>query len=107
MQAKIEAYRAGLPVCMPVTDEDNYYGNFEAEFRNFWTNSSYYCIFSGMGFHPDSPMPKLRYRDDARSRADRMFEQIATEANDLVQRLPSNYEYLMKLHGRDAASASS
>jgi tryptophan halogenase len=32
---KVAMYKAGLAVEMPVTDETNYYGNFEAEFRNF------------------------------------------------------------------------
>src|SRR5262249_10815636 len=46
---KIDTYRAGLAVNMPVTDEATYYSNFDAEFQNFWTNGSYYCIFAGMG----------------------------------------------------------
>ena len=37
---------------MPLSDNENYYGNFECEFRNFWTNSNFYCIFAGMGWLP-------------------------------------------------------
>ena len=47
---------------MPFTDEATYYSNFETEFRNFWTNGSYYCIFSGMAFHPNRSMSQLLYR---------------------------------------------
>lgn len=49
---KVEMYKSGLPINQPSTDESTYYGNFEAEFRNFWTNGSYYCIFTGMGSNP-------------------------------------------------------
>lgn len=49
---KVAMYKAGLAVDMPATDENSYYGNFEAEFRNFWSNANYYCIFAGLG-----PMP--------------------------------------------------
>lgn len=42
-------YKAGVPVNLPLTDENSYYTNFEAEFHNFWTNGSYYCILAGMG----------------------------------------------------------
>jgi tryptophan 6-halogenase len=98
MQEKIELYKAGLPVCMPFTDEASYYTNFETEFRNFWTNSSYYCIFSGMGFQPDRPMSKLLYQPEACQEADRAFAKIKRETQELVDTLPSHYEYLKSLH---------
>ncbi|HZO74006.1 MAG TPA: hypothetical protein VFB60_17510 [Ktedonobacteraceae bacterium] len=47
---------------MPISDESTYYANFEAEFRNFWSNSNYYCIFADLGFLPDHPLPELTYR---------------------------------------------
>ena len=98
MQRKIAAYKVGLPICMPFADEATYYTNFETEFRNFWTNGSYYCIFSGMGFHPDRSMSKLLYRPEACREADRIFARVKRETRELLKALPTNYEYLKILH---------
>jgi tryptophan halogenase len=100
IQHKIDTYRSGLAVDMPITDEETYYDNFEAEFRNFWTNGNYYCIFAGMGWVPEEPLPALRYRPDSRSRAEVHFEEIRRQAEDLRTRLPTNLEFLRRLHGK-------
>ena len=87
---------------MPITDEDTYYGNFDAEFRNFWTNGSYYCIFAGLGLLPDRPLPYLAYdrsRCAGRSRSSRAS---APRPTDLRARLPSNYEFLTQSARRTA-----
>lgn len=97
---KLATYKSGLAVNMPITDEANYYGNFEAEFRNFWTNSSYYCIFAGMGWEPDNPMPKIRYQPDRIQRADDMFTALKHQGSELKARLPSCEDYLRHLHNR-------
>jgi hypothetical protein len=97
---KIAMYKAGLPVNMPVTDENTYYGNFEAEFRNFWNNSNYYCIFAGLGFLPDHPLPELTYRKASIQSAEPLFEQIKRQQRELTKTLPTNYEYLCQLHGK-------
>jgi tryptophan 6-halogenase len=97
---KLATYRAGLPVNMPITDEENYYGNFEAEFRNFWQNGSYYCIFSGLGVVPERPLPALRHKPDSRRQAEPLFAEVKRKQADLVANLPSTYEYLRALHGR-------
>jgi tryptophan halogenase len=99
-KAKLETYKSGLPVNMPITTEETYYGNFEAEFRNFWTNSSYYCILAGMGWVPDRVLPSIRYKPDSQRKAEEMFEQIRRRADVLYSELPSNYEFLRQLHGR-------
>ncbi|MCX4671920.1 tryptophan 7-halogenase [Streptomyces sp. NBC_01381] len=65
IQEKIAMYRAGLPVNAPTAGESEYYGNFDAEFRNFWTNGSYYCIFSGLGLQPEHPLPALLHRTES------------------------------------------
>ncbi len=98
IEHKLETFRAGLPVNMPITDERTYYGNFEAEFRNFWTNGSYYCILGGLGVLP-RPMPTLRYRPSSIADADRLFADIDRQQQQLVSSLPSTYEYLQMLHG--------
>jgi tryptophan halogenase len=100
IQEKIAMYRAGLPVNLPVTDESTYYNNFEAEFRNFWNNSNYYCIFAGLGFTPEHPYPALTYRPDAVEHAEAVFDQIKKRQRELVETLPTTHEYLLQLHGK-------
>jgi tryptophan halogenase len=100
---KLEAYRAGLVVNMPFVDEEAYYTNFETEFRNFWTNSSYYCILAGMGWRPETPLPRLRYMAQSVEKADRMFAALRQRRGELAAKLPSNFEYLRALHGDAAA----
>jgi hypothetical protein len=97
---KLETYKAGLAVNMPVTTEDAYYGNFEAEFRNFWTNGSFYCILGGMGWFPEQSVPKIRYNASSREKAEMVFRDIRQQTEDLKGKLPTNYEFLRKLHGK-------
>lgn len=98
LQDKIATYRAGLPVNPPITDESTYYGNFEAEFRNFWTNGSYYCIFAGLGQMPDHPLPLLSYKPESVARADEIFSELKRRQRELLANLPSHYEFLRRLH---------
>ncbi|MFI6346391.1 tryptophan halogenase family protein [Streptomyces sp. NPDC050560] len=100
IKEKVATYKAGLPVNPPITGEDGYYGNFEAEFRNFWTNGSYYCIFAGLGLLPDRVLPSLRHRRSAVEAAEPLFEEIKRDQRNLVESLPSNHEFLTRLHGR-------
>jgi tryptophan halogenase len=93
-------YKAGLPVNPPIADETTYYGNFEAEFRNFWTNGSYYCIFSGLGYLPDKPLPMLAHKPDSIARAEGLLADVKRQQRDLLDTLPSNYDYLRTLHGK-------
>jgi hypothetical protein len=99
---KLDLYRAGLAVHMPPSDEETYYTNFETEFRNFWTNSNYYCIFAGMGLMPDSPLPKLRYRRDMIGNADSRFAALRDQSATLLNKLPSTHTYLTALHSRQS-----
>jgi tryptophan halogenase len=99
IQQKISAYRAGLAINSPITDESTYYGNFEAEFRNFWTNGSYYCIFSGLGLDPDAPLPALAHKSDSAAGAEPLFERVKRQQQSLLETLPSTYDYLRQLHG--------
>lgn len=100
MKQKMATYKSGLPVNMPITDEANYYSSFEAEFRNFWTNSSYYCIFAGMGWLPDTPMAKIRYQPEQIERANAMFTALKHKGTEVKAKLPTCLEYLQHLHGR-------
>jgi tryptophan 6-halogenase len=98
IREKMETYMAGLPVNMPISDEKSYYGNFEAEFRNFWTNGSYYSIFGGLGLVPEKPMPALLHRRDAQVKAEPLFAEVKRQQRELVSTLPTTYEYLKQLH---------
>ncbi|MCK9922452.1 tryptophan 7-halogenase [Frankia sp. AgPm24] len=99
IKQKIAAYRAGLAINMPVTDESTYYSNFEAEFRNYWTNSSYYCIFAGLDVLPDHPLPSMAFRPEAAEGAELVFDEIKRKQAELATILPTAYEYLRTLHG--------
>lgn len=95
---KMEMYRAGLAVDLPVTDESSYYGNFEAEFRNLWTNANYYCIFTGLGFLPDHPPRALAFRQGAAEMAQALFADIKKQQSELIASLPPMHQYLRMLH---------
>lgn len=100
MQEKVDMYRAGMPVNMPVADESTYYGNFEAEFRNYWTNGSFYCIFSGLDLVPDHVYPAQALRPGDAAGAREVFAGIAEERDRLLGTLPTAYESLRELHGK-------
>lgn len=98
VQFKLETYKAGLAVNMPITTEETYYQNFEAEFRNFWTNSSFYCILAGMGWVPRNSIPSIRYKPDSLRKADEIFQRLKRESAELREKLPTNHEFLQQLH---------
>jgi len=103
IQDKIERYKAGLSLGTAPMGDDQYYSSFDYEFRNFWLDSNYYCVLSGMGMLPDRGIPILESRPESRQRAERMFQNIKTEAARLEATLPSNYDYLCALQGRNFA----
>jgi tryptophan 6-halogenase len=96
---KIALYRAGLAINQPYATAETYYGDPGAEFKNFWTNGSYYAIFAGLGLVPDQPLPLLDYRPAAVAGAEPIFDKIRGDQQRLARELPSNYEYLRQLHG--------
>ncbi|MGH3692947.1 MAG: hypothetical protein ACRDRX_02905 [Pseudonocardiaceae bacterium] len=97
---KIARYKAGLAINAPVVDEPTYYTNFDAEFRNFWTNGSYYCVFAGLGLLPDAPLPSLLHRPCAVQDAKRLFEDVKHKQREMTRNLPTTVEYLRILHNR-------
>ncbi|HWB13831.1 MAG TPA: tryptophan halogenase family protein [Pirellulales bacterium] len=103
IREKIARYRAGMAINPPIADENTYYGNFEAEFRNFWTNGSYYCIFAGLGLVPDRPLPLLEYKTRSVEQAAALFAEVKDKQQELLETLPTCYEYLCRLHARDNA----
>lgn len=103
MQEKIATYKAGLAINPPIADESTYYGNFDAEFRNFWTNGSYYAIFAGLGLVPDRPLPLVEHRGRSLERAEMLLADVKRQQRELLDTLPSCYDYLCRMHGRDGA----
>ncbi|MFC9627229.1 tryptophan halogenase family protein [Streptomyces sp. NPDC056930] len=97
---KVEMYKAGLGVDLPVTDETTYYGNFEAEFRNFWSNANYYCVFSGLGMMPEHDPTPLGYRPESVESAEAVFAQVQRRRDELLDTLPPMHTYLRRLHGK-------
>ena len=98
IEGKIAKYLAGLPINPPITDESTYYANFDAEFRNFWTNGSYYAILSGLGVNPPQPLPAMQYRADVRGRSEELFRRMRARRELLLAELPTTYDYLNTLH---------
>ena len=99
IQKKIALYHAGIPINPPITNEQNYYNNFAAEFRNFWTNGSYHCIFSGLGVFPENNLPLLSHKPTSIALSERIFDNIKNKQNALLHSLPTNYAFLCHLHG--------
>ena len=101
IREKVAMFKAGLPVNLPVAEDSGYYGNFEAEFRNFWTNSNYCCILLGLGLMPDRPLPALTYKTESIQGAKSVFAEVRRNQQRLLRTLPTNHEFLVKLHGGD------
>jgi hypothetical protein len=101
IKQKLESYDAGLPINMPYVDEDTYYRQFEVEFKNFWTNGSYYCILAGLGREPKRTLPLLAYRSDKQVKAEQLFTKIKDRAAEATRKTPTNYEFLCRLHRRE------
>lgn len=100
---KRDTYESGLPLSVPTTSPEAYYGHFELEFRNFWTNHSYYCIFSGLGCYPKQTLPLLGYKPESCEKAELLFADIAARQSELVRSMPSMRDWLRHLHaGSDA-----
>ncbi|WP_405403355.1 tryptophan halogenase family protein [Streptomyces sp. NBC_01104] len=99
VRERIAAYRAGLPVGSPHTDESTYYGDFEAEIRNLGSNGSYYCLLTGLGLLPDAPLPALAHRPESVAGAEPLFQAIKRQQQNLLETLPSAYDCLRRLHG--------
>lgn len=99
IREKVARYKSGLPINAPVVDEETYYRNFDVEFRNFWTNGSYYCIFAGMGLEPERALPALVHKPDSIKAAQALFDQVKQQQHELPAALPGNYEFLMRMHG--------
>ncbi|MFJ9445005.1 tryptophan halogenase family protein [Kitasatospora sp. NPDC101235] len=97
VQDKVDAYRAGLPLDSPYTDESVYYG-LEPSPGSPWTNGSYYCILAGLGVLPDVPLPALAHRPASVAGAESLFVAVKRQQRTLLETLPTTRAYLRHLH---------
>lgn len=103
---KVETYKAGLAVNQSLPDADGYYGNFDTEFGNFWTNSNFYCVLAGLGLVPEQVYPRIRYSEEAQRKAEALFQGIKQQTAALKDKLPTNHQYLSHLHGTQGMARS-
>ncbi len=95
IEEKTAMYRAGLAINSPVSDDAaRYYSNFEEEFRNFWNNSNYYCVFAGLGYLPERALPRLAHMPDACRGAEEVFSRIKWDQRALLDSVPTTRELL-------------
>ncbi len=99
----LKKQKSGLPIKRPTVDNNNIYPTFKSLFQNFWTETNYQCILSGVGYYPNNPYPLLNYRDDIMKKGDELFKQIEKRSEELKKILPTHYEYLTNLHEKAKA----
>ena len=98
LKSKIKMYKAGIPINVTNLDSEAYYDNFEVEYRNFWTDSSYYAILTGMGVFPECVNSKIRYHSSMTKDSEQSFKAIKERSTTLVKNLPSHYGFLKEFH---------
>lgn len=96
LETILKKHKSGLPIKRPTVDNSNIYPTFKSLFQNFWTETNYQCILSGVGYHPNNPYPILNYRDDIMSEGQKLFENIAKRQQELKKILPTHYDFLKK-----------
>ncbi len=106
LQLILDRQKAGIPIRKSHQGDQQLYTSFAARFENFWTNSSYQCIFAGVDFLPEHSMPILHYRDDIMQKGNKALEEIAAESVRLNKILPDQYEYLKKLYNGEISNVS-
>lgn len=98
---KAARYRAGLAINPPASDDAaSYYSNFEEEFRNFWNNSNYYCVFAGCNYLPDKPHPLLAHMPEARHRVEEVFDRVKRDQKRLLDSVPTTRDLLRYQYDR-------
>ncbi|PAX52067.1 tryptophan halogenase family protein [Brunnivagina elsteri] len=94
----LEVYQAGAPINLPYTDEGGYNNVFDAGFDRFWTNSNYMAILGGMNHLPNSASPILNHKPESVNKAEKIFKAIKDNTKNLLDELPSHYEYIKNLY---------
>jgi tryptophan 6-halogenase len=94
IQEKAAMYRAGLAINQTLSEDEEYYSNFEEEFHNFWTNSNYYCVFAGLGYLPERPLPRLAHMPAARQSVSEVFAAVKRGQQELLASVPTTKDLL-------------
>ena len=97
LQDKLDRYRDGQVINPTTTSADAYYNNFDYEFRNFWTEGSYYAVLTGMGVFPEQVHESLRDGAGANS-VDHLFSSVKERGAYAAQVLPSHRDFLVSLY---------
>jgi flavin-dependent dehydrogenase len=101
LKEKLAMYKVGLPINHINSDSNAYYNNFDLEFRNFWNDTSYYSVLTGMGIYPEKVNNKILYNKMSIDEAYQQFQMIKDKSSKLIDNLPSHYEYLKNFHMND------
>ncbi|MBP9721674.1 MAG: tryptophan 7-halogenase [Gammaproteobacteria bacterium] len=104
LQLILDRQKAGLPIRKSHQGDNQLYSSFAARFENFWTNSSYQCIFAGVGLLPNHSLPLLNYRKDIMDKGNADLAKIAQDSKKLSKILPTQYEYLRQLYSAGGRS---
>ena len=97
LQEKLDRYRDGLVINLTTTNADAYYNNFDYEFRNFWTEGSYYAVLTGMGVYPERVHESLRGTGDSAA-VEQLFTAVKERGALGAEQLPSHREFLVSLY---------
>mmetsp|Transcript_11206 Transcript_11206/g.22712 ORF Transcript_11206/g.22712 Transcript_11206/m.22712 type:complete len:530 (-) Transcript_11206:100-1689(-) len=93
----LDLQKAGMPIKRSYRANEALYTSFEAAFDRFWTNSNYQSILAGVNYLPDATTPMLDYYPDIFQRAKAIIDQVEHGSYELMEELPSHYEYLESL----------
>ena len=105
LQGILDLQKAGIPIKRTYRSNEALYTSFEAAFDRFWTNSNYQSILAGVDYMPDTTTPMLNYYPDIFGRAQDLINQVEKESQQLIEQLPSHYEYLESMSKRELQSA--
>ncbi|MEM9326903.1 MAG: tryptophan halogenase family protein [Bacteroidota bacterium] len=97
LQGILDLQKAGIPIKRTYRSNEALYTSFEAAFDRFWTNSNYQSILAGVDYMPEMTTPMLNYYPDIFGRAQDVISQVEAESKELMDKLPSHYEYLETL----------
>ena len=97
LQEKLARYRKGLVINLTDSSGDDYYSDFDYEFRNFWTEGSYYAVLTGMGVYPEQVHESLRGGVEPEV-VGSLFTSVERHAATAVEALPSHRDFLVSLY---------
>ncbi|MFI4919702.1 MAG: tryptophan halogenase family protein, partial [Legionellales bacterium] len=107
LQLILDRHKSGVPIKTTHQSDLKLYASFGVQFDNFWTNTNYQSILCGVGYLPEASLALLHYRQDIMDKADVIFKQYRQESAQLVNELPSQYDYLLRVRQQAQAIKTS